>query len=185
MHFKLENITNLTTARWAAAEGFSYLSFNFDKTSGSYIQPMQVVEICKWITGPYYIGCFGNQEPAVIKDIYDLLPLDFVEINLATAKEILLQIEIPCILCINSHDLSEAIELQKNHKSIKAFSLINIVDMTPDFPMELSFLPQNLNVSLNTKKPYGINFNSENESEPGLVDFEKLESALEKWRKLF
>ena len=98
MKYKLDNVTSLTAARWAAAEGFDYISFNFDKSNINYIQPMKVAEIRKWVTGIKCVGNFINTEPSIILDLYSLLNLDGIEIDLKIAEKILINNAIPSII---------------------------------------------------------------------------------------
>ena len=182
MNFKLDNVTSLTTARWAAAEGFTFISFNFDKNDTSYIPPMQVAEICKWINGVRFIGSFTNVETHVILDLYELLNLDAIEIDLETAESLLLDHSIPSILRLNTENLKQGLEFKKYNADVFAFS-INTNEILPNaLPVNESFLPRNTVPELLEEMPFGINFNSENETEPGIVDFEELENSKNLWQ---
>ncbi|MFM9944916.1 MAG: hypothetical protein ACKVQB_06750 [Bacteroidia bacterium] len=183
MIFKLDNVTSLTAARWAAAEGFDSISFNFDKSNPSYIQPMQVAEICKWVSGIRFTGSFLNVESSVILDLYDLLNLDAIEIDLKTA-EILMNNDIPTIFCLEKNDFKSGLEFQKFNPHIFAFSLINETELPFDFPIEKSFISSKFENNILQTIPFGISFNSANETEPGLIDFEELGISLNKWQKM-
>lgn len=181
MIFKLDNITSLTTARWAAAEGFSYISFNFDKSDPNYIQPMEVVEICKWVTGLKIVGKFPFVETFIIKDLYELLKLDNIEIDLMTAETLLLNHPIPTILNVDENSWEHALEFRKHNSCVFAFAVQSNTVKEINFPSDECFIPSDSLHTPGRKLPYGINFNSANETEPGIVDFEELSSRKEMW----
>lgn len=183
MKYKLDNVTSLTAARWAAAEGFDYISFNFDKSNINYIQPMMVAEICKWVTGIKCIGKFINTEPTVILDLYKLLNLDGIEIDLETAENLLLDSSIPSIIELNKDTILNCEEFQKNSKDLIAFSLAFSDNFPTNFSFETSFVSSKINNTDAIKnEPFGISFNSTNETEPGLTDFEELENSINYWK---
>lgn len=183
MIFKLDNVTNLTAARWAAAEGFDSISFNFDKADANYIKPMLVSEISKWVTGIKFIGNFVNAEISVIKDLNTLLILDAIETDVETAKK--LDLEDPSlILQLNAENFEEGLMFAKHHPNILAFSFQNNKIPEHDFPIEKCFIPSKIRNEALKNKPWGISFDSANETEPGMVDFENLELALNYWKNL-
>ena len=181
MKYKLDNVTSLTAARWAAAEGFDYISFNFDKSNINYIQPMMVAEICKWVTGIKCIGKFINTEPTVILDLYKLLNLDGIEIDLETAENLLLDSSI-LILQLSAENFEEGLEFAKHHANILAFSFQNIKIPEHNFLIKKSFISSKSEKETLQNKPWGISFESANETELGMVDFENLELALNYWK---
>ncbi len=181
MIYKLDNVTNLTAARWAAAEGFDSISFNFDKTDANYIKPMLVAEICKWITGIKFIGNFVNVEISVIKDLNNLLTLDAIEIDLETAKKLNLE-DTSLILQLSAENFEEGLEFAKHHANILAFSFQNIKIPEHNFLIKKSFISSKSEKETLQNKPWGISFESANETELGMVDFENLELALNYWK---
>lgn len=183
MIFKLDNVTNLTAARWAAAEGFDSISFNFDKADANYIKPMLVAEICKWVTGIKFIGNFVNAELSVIQDLSNLLTLDAIETDLETAKKLALE-DTSLVLQLNTENFEEGLEFAKNNPNILAFSFQNNRIPEHDFPIEKSFIPSKIRNETLKNKPWGISFDSANETEPGMVDFENLALALYYWKNL-
>lgn len=183
MIYKLDNITSLTAARWAAAEGFDYISFNFDKTDANYISPMKVAEIQKWVTGIKFTGKFLNVELAVILDLYKLLNLDAIEIDLKTAEILLLDHNIPTILHIEKDSVTKALEFQKIDKGVFAFYFLNESEIPSGIPLDRLFLSSKFKGNLDVNPAFGISFDSANETEPGLVDFEELENSKNYWKK--
>ena len=181
MLYKLDNITNLTSARWAAAEGFDAISFNFTKTNSNYIQPMKVVEICQWISGLKTVGIFNDVDPASILDIYNLLKLDAIEIDLTLADQLILNQEVPIILRIENNKFEKELAFEKFYPFLLAFSSNLNSDIPINFPVEKSFIPSNILPQQLIKTPYGINFDSALETEIGVANFEELD-FYKKWR---
>lgn len=183
MKFKLDNVTNLTAVRWAAAESFSFVSFNFDKDNAFYIEPGLVAEICKWVKGVKFIGLFNNMEPDEIISQYKLLNLDGIETNLSTAQNILQTCSIPCILQPDPHNLKACIEFKKQKGDVFAFSLRGNPALEDELLHKNCFIQSNNSPDRIKNEIFGINFDSEIETEPGILDFEKLESDKKKWLK--
>jgi hypothetical protein len=183
MLFKLDNVTNLTSARWAAAEGFDILTFNFDKTSKHYIQPMKAIDICKWISGVKFIGKFDNSEYSKILDIYHLLALDAVEIDLESANYIAENEGIPIVLSLPSIDFEKALAFEKYYSHLMALSFQSNLKVPENYPIERSFFPSNYPLELLNKTPFGINFDSAIETETGIANFEELDLYKQKWHK--
>lgn len=182
MIYKLDNVTSLTAARWAAAEGFEYISFNFDKTDSSYISPMKVAEIRKWVTGIKFSGKFLNAEPSVISDLYTLLNLDAIEIDLKTAEILLMDHDIPSLLQIEKDSIVKAIEFQKINPNVFAFYCPDEIEVPTGLSVSTMILPSRFKGNLGVNSPFGISFDSANETEPGLVDFEELEILKNHWK---
>lgn len=184
MNFKLNNVSSLSQARWAAAEGFAFIAFNFDKTDANYIKPMVVAEICNWVACPNLVASFENTELEVIKDIYKLLNIDYLEIDLSTAEKLLPYHNYPIILKLDETNYKEGLAFRRSNKNILAFSLQSKNIPLSDLPLDMCFLPSDFN-SLNVKElPYGINIYPEKEIEPGIFDFEVLEHSKNQWLNL-
>jgi len=181
MLYKLNNVTNLSAARWAAAEGFDYISFNFDKSNINYIQPMEVLNICKWVPGLKFIGDFSKVDFSYINEIHQMLLLDGLEIDFETVKNL-----------ENSHSKIFIKSTQENINEVMNFVNISKMDCVINFqkeskilasyPLEKWFIPSNAKQFIINNIPLGVNFDSANEIEPGLLDFEELNNALECWK---
>jgi phosphoribosylanthranilate isomerase len=184
MLFKLDNITNLTSARWAAAEGFDAISFNFDKSNINYITPMKAVEICQWISGLKVVGNFKNLTPSAILDIYNLLNLDAIEIDLTLTDELLLNQQVPIILSVESSGFIKELDFEKLYPFLLAFSYNSNSNVSDNYPIEKSFFPSIFSPQKLSKVPFGINFDSANETEIGIADFEELEFFKQKWEAI-
>lgn len=72
-----DGVTHLSDARFAAAQGFEYISLNLDPQNNG-ISLEEAQEILGWISGPLLVGSFGNNPVAVVLDAVQLLSLDAV-----------------------------------------------------------------------------------------------------------
>ncbi len=66
MKIKAVNITNLTDARYFAAQGVTYMHFDFRETSPAYISPIQAIAIIDWIEGINFIGQWETDDVALL-----------------------------------------------------------------------------------------------------------------------
>lgn len=78
---KAGQIANLTDARYFAAMGVDYLGFSLDPASSAYIDPKNMNTIREWLEGPAIVGEFGVATVESIREAYELLKLDFVQIG--------------------------------------------------------------------------------------------------------
>ena len=62
------NIQNLTDARYFAAWGVDYLSFNIDESSSDYLELEKVKEIINWIEGPQIMALLSDNH--INEDLY-------------------------------------------------------------------------------------------------------------------
>lgn len=77
---KFSSIQNLSDARYAAGMWADFIGFNFDPGSESYIEPNKAKEIIGWVSGPAFVGEFGQQPPEWIEDFIKLFQLKTIQI---------------------------------------------------------------------------------------------------------
>jgi phosphoribosylanthranilate isomerase len=75
MKLRLSDITNLTDARYAAAEGFDWIGFNFIVDTPHVINSLKAKEIKGWLSGPTYFGKFNGKDLSEIRGIAAILSL--------------------------------------------------------------------------------------------------------------
>ena len=79
---KLSKTLSLTEARFAAALGFDYIGFCFDKNDENYISPTKAKEIMSWVTGAEMVAEF-HQDISVeeIENIITILGFEYIELR--------------------------------------------------------------------------------------------------------
>lgn len=181
MKWKLNNVMSLTAARWAAAEGIDYISFNFDPMHEAYISPLKVEEICKWVKGIKTVGFFNNTEPALVIDYFATLQLEFIELGLEMAERTLPIKSVPTILHLKEKSLKEALGFAKYYDCIAMFCIEEECLDLKEVPFHKTFVNSGLDPDHINPKPFGITLNSGIETAPGMMNFEALESHISKW----
>lgn len=196
---KLSNITNLSDARFAAAVGIDYIGFCFDANDSNYIPPVKAKEIFEWTSGTLVVAEFGEQSLDEIRDISELLSVDFIEIHNSILPDELTELKVPLIKKVDL-DNFDTISLQKEIDAYKAtchaFHLFSSSG-TENFDGEvLKVLCQNnliiwglpLDLS-NTKnviesyKPFALNISGGYEEKPGIKDFDEMNDWLDSIRE--
>jgi len=195
---KLSNITNLSDARFAAAVGIDYIGFCFDTNDVSYIPPVKAKEIFEWTSGAIIVAEFGEQSMNEIKDISELLSVDFIEIGNTIMPDELSTFQIPLIKKIDL-DKFEKTTLTKEIEAYKAtcqafhlFSSSGKDDFDRDTLKELCVnnliiwgLPLDLFNTKNiidTYNPFALNVSGGNEEKPGIKDFDEMNEWLDSIR---
>ena len=179
MQFKLDDVMSLTAARWAAAEGFDWVSFNFDKEATSYLPPFKANEIITWVKGPEFIGRCLNTEIQTIVDIYELLHLKAIETSLNRAETLVYNHEIPVFIQVNVQNLNQAITLANQQPLVLGLVFDSAETFNHSKGYSFGFVNADLNM---VENPFGVNFSAPPELETGFTDFENLEKSVDLWK---
>ncbi len=91
------HITNLTDARYFAARGAQYLSFDLDEEMDTFISPQQLAAIKEWVSGPKIVGAFRTASPNGIVAAAKLLQLDLVQTTSTLSENEITALEVPVI----------------------------------------------------------------------------------------
>lgn len=78
---KASSITNLTDARYFAAQGVDFITFNINPESENFVPMETILEFKKWISGPRMVLECGDLEADTIIEIAEKLQIDCIEIN--------------------------------------------------------------------------------------------------------
>ena len=78
---KASKVANLTDARYFAAWEVDWLGFSFDPASDAYVDPKKMLAMRGWIEGPKIVGEFGVATVDSIREAYDILNLDMVQVG--------------------------------------------------------------------------------------------------------
>ncbi len=91
----MQNVTNLSDARYFAAWGVDYLGFNRKKDSPYYIEEAQLIEMKEWVSGPQVLIESNTLEYA---DNFDGQILDLSYASLPINKLSLFRTEIDIVI---------------------------------------------------------------------------------------
>lgn len=163
-----QNITNLTDARYFAAWGVEYVSFNAIPESEHYLQPEKIKEIKDWLEGPKTLIETNSLEfdeladGLILSTIYSSLPMSKECFYRASFED--LEKSLPeghYIIKINSSDqLKKLNQLPENH----LLGLHLYLDIT-DIKLEDTSLLGD----------YGLAIQGGEEEQPGVKSFDELD----------
>ncbi len=88
-------ITNLTDARYFAARGVEWLSFDFDQNSETYLPPHMMRAIREWVDGVQFVGEFGITTPLEMRALIEECQLDTIQVGLFVEVDMLLELQSP------------------------------------------------------------------------------------------
>ena len=81
MLIKASAITNLTDARYFAAQEVHFLGFNLEEGTPGYLDPMYMKAIREWVQGPKITGEFDRTTAAVVREAAAFYGLDTVQVT--------------------------------------------------------------------------------------------------------
>lgn len=192
---KVNQVTNLSDARYCAGMGVQYLGFNFVSNHEFYVEPERFMEIKSWISGPELVGEFEDSEISMIRELPCLDALDLIEINEPGNLQELSLLGKPVILKLNipDYDSMSSLEsdLQFAKDLVEYFLLDHTGDKSPDpsevltlsnrFPIFLGFgiHKENVHQIIRNSKLKGIALPGGKEEKVGFKDYEVLADILE------
>jgi phosphoribosylanthranilate isomerase len=80
IQIKANGITNLTDARYFAAKGVKWLSFNFDEAASDYLNPSVAKAIIEWVEGVEIIGMWDSLSVQEALEWSKLLNINVIQI---------------------------------------------------------------------------------------------------------
>ncbi len=195
---KLGGVTNLTDARYAAAQGINYIGFCFDANDPGFIPPIKAREIMDWITGSHMVAEFKEHSLSDIINICELIHPDVVEVNNSIPAQDLLSVGLPVIKKINMEGLSEtalAAQIESFAEVADAFHLFGTKENISDAFLSkiiaenkiiwgFAFDITPLEKVLSDFKPYAVQLIGSDEEMPGYKDFEELDRLVDLIRPL-
>lgn len=200
---KASTITNLTDARYFAAWDVTWMGFNLDPSSDSFVDPHTVHAIKDWVEGPQIVGECHLQEPDQIQSLIDNLDLDALQIGPLAPVETLIELNTdkPVIkeLIVDPQTTAEQLESAiEAHAPHCAYFLLNLEANglgLDTMPLDRSFLEQlcqdhqillslarplpDLDYLLDTLKPSGLSVRGGEEEKVGFKSFDELDDLFE------
>lgn len=185
---KINQITNLSDARYCAGMGVEMAGFQITTGEGEELNKIQA--IINWITGVKIVGEFNQLTISKAEDLVEKLGLDMIEIDYFDELIIPISLRPTTILKFNSNEFSfEMLDDLLNKYNHVSYFHINNQSLSNDDWAKLcsnysiiygNQLSKNeLPYIIEQIKPLAISLNGGNELAPGLKDFEELASILE------
>ncbi len=194
---KVNQVKNLTDARYFAAVGAEWLGFEFDPTAARSVSVELAKEIKAWLAGPRFFGSFGSLTVENINEICTSLEMDICQVGEAIGFE-KLDRSIQSIIHridISSNDSAPDIEAKLEHlkPNVAQFSLNfetkwtdikngnhwtveAIQTICAKYPvfLKMDFTKENVLEILEKIKPFGIELQGGDEIVTGMQSFDEV-----------
>lgn len=197
---KISNLTNLQDARYSAALGFHYVSFNLERGHPKKLAPNLIWNMANWLEGPGLIlelNAFSLEElPPVQKTTevsYISLPMeDWNELVFQTFPRVMLRMtaneDSSRLLAMAEAARDDEFELKfecflqpSDEPRTLAPLLPHCLLHFPSLESSLEFLQTTPPAEL----PWGIALGAEAEEEPGMLDYEAIDAWMEAFTERF
>lgn len=199
-------ITNLTDARYFAARGAQFLSFNLEESATLAISSEKTAAIKEWVEGPSFIGVFHISALDDIRFLVERLNLHMIQLGPFFPVENLKdhKLGVPLIkevIVEQLNELSAILEEQETLSYIFDFMLINfekngiswsaikespaILDNLKNWNsnsklvLAISHQPSETQEILETLNPYGLYLQGGEEEKVGFKSFDDLDEILD------
>lgn len=192
---KIGPLTNLQDARSSAAVGFDVVTFSLERGSNQKLSGSMIWSIIQWLSGPAIaleINRFSLEELKEIEGVFDY---DYLSIPLEEWGEDLLQFPGKLILradaTANPDGMASIIAAAPEGKVFVELSMEK-EEVLQGFEaiLPLCFLHQKSGGTHPPQLPgnffvYGLSMKNEMEEEPGVLDYEGIDTWLEAFQEIF
>lgn len=190
----INNVNNLSDARYCAAMGVDVLGFVINPAFSDYVDPDKYKSIINWLAGVKIAADCSGMVTEEIKNAIFNYQADFIEIDNFLQIDELKYLNIQLILKINENSISAGVEdMLKACKNDVHYFLIDcnissvaenfpvINQLSDKYPIILSFsdTAEEINEILSTTSISGICLKGGNEIKPGFKDYDELAEILE------
>ena len=194
----VNNINNLSDARYCAGMGVDILGFCLTEGKPGYLSPTAIKEISGWISGVKLAGEFLDEPIELINDLVKVCGLHLVQLNQIYLLDDISRISVPVIqrIVINKDtDESQLIDSLRLYENKVRYFLITtndftaiddtnkqfLADLANKFPILLGFgiNKEHILHILQDVNPAGIALKGGHEIKPGLKTFDELSEILE------
>lgn len=194
---KINNITNLTDARYGAGMYVNLLGFNLDRTADKFISPELFKDISGWVSGVEFVAEFSHESnPDILEIIKNYPAISWIEYDRIEELQSLVGQGFSLIYKMNLEEVRhiEPDVAKTLSQSGIIFHVVSNDDVLSDDNLEvIKRLTGNCKVILgvgitieNVKNLieeagiYGISLSGSDEIKPGLKDMDELADILEK-----
>jgi len=185
----VNQINNLSDARYCAGMGADYLGFNLEPKSDHYLDPEKFKELISWVSGPEFVGEFHNTPVNEIINISSLYSIDHIQITDIQYIKELKKLNFSTILEISSEYFTEQLA-QEYHEGVFYFLVklpalnsseySRISALAEQYPILLGGEFQLNQVNQIVKDPFnGIAIQGGEEIKPGFREFDEMADILE------
>ncbi|MFC6999993.1 phosphoribosylanthranilate isomerase [Rufibacter roseus] len=194
----VNQITNLSDARYCAGMGVEMLGFKLQQNQPQYITPESFKEIAGWISGVKLVGEVQELPTQEVEELLLQYKVDMLQLNSLYLIEELDELPLPIILRVLidkdtvEENLSGLLELYHHHveyflidsedfNSIDETNYKFIRDLAKKYPIILGFglNKENTREALDKIHPAGIALKGGEEIRPGFKNFDDLEEIFE------
>ncbi|MGV3589204.1 MAG: hypothetical protein ACO1OF_19515 [Adhaeribacter sp.] len=194
----VNNINNLSDARYCAGMGVDILGFCLSENTPGYTSPAAVKEIAGWVSGVKLAGEFSDEPADLINELVDTCGLHLVQLNQPYLLDDIATIKVPVIQRVSINKDSDQSQLvdyfRVYHNQVRYFLITTndfssidetnipfLADLARSFPILLGFgiTQENVLNLLQEINPAGIALKGGHEIKPGLKTFDELSQILE------
>lgn len=181
MQIRLADITNLTDARYAAAEGFDWAGFNFVSGHPQFISALKAQEIKGWLSGPVYFGKFSGNDLSEIKGICAILHLDAIEVPMHQYQKAFYEAVPFLFLEAGSTNTEELLAFETAHPELfgtAAWVIHSPLKQKPGLPVFIHTETSDQMQAALASDPEGIDLAGTDEAQPGLSNWEVIDAMV-------
>lgn len=193
----VNNISNLSDARYCAGMGVEMLGFNIDPALADYMAPEAFKVITEWITGVKNVGELQQANAEELIDYLKSYKLDYLQTQTSSDWKALRAVGIPLICKVEwQEDFNEALFsyeyapiapyidfflLYSDHYTLTAKEWENLQQISKKYSIILGFgvTAQNISNLISSSSIKGIALKGSHEIRPGFKDYEALADILE------
>lgn len=200
---KICGLTRMEDALLSADKGADFLGFIFVPSTPRFVEPEQAAEITRVVRDrpgrPKFVGVFRDASVEYVRQIAEMVGLDFVQLHGSETDEDIRAIGIPAIKAFR---VGETLPDTTGHPSAEWFlfdtyeerrsggtgrrfdwSLLTAYARTKPFLLAGGMTPDNIGAAISLVRPNGIDIASGVESEPGVKDPGKIEALFDRVRR--
>ncbi|MEO1022782.1 MAG: phosphoribosylanthranilate isomerase [Bacteroidota bacterium] len=205
---KVCGITNLEDARFASSMFVDYLGFIFYEKSPRYVDPAEAGVMINWLEGPEYVGVFVNHPLDEVNRIAKETGIDLVQLHGNESPEFCELIEKPVIKVIHVTPKTTTDELMAQISAYREVADYYLFDTKIDdawggtgqtfdwdklktslidkpFFLSGGLNEENVQLAIERVAPFAVDVSSSLEEKPGLKDFQKMETFMDRIREVW
>lgn len=194
----VNQISNLSDARYCAGMGVEMLGFSLQEGSSAYTSPATFKEISGWVSGVKLVGEVQDLEADQVLSLLQEYAFDMLQLNSIYLVEELEKLPLPIILRIsinkdtNQEALFQLMDIYQPHveyflidsEEIASIDSTNerlLKNLADRYTVLLGFglTKENTKDALDSIQPAGIALKGGEEIRPGFKDFDELEEIFE------